>query len=396
MFKLYTVLAGVALYATLTSCFKDEPLNSECDIEQAYLHADNPDEMFFQQADSLVTIGSTETVIIFKQLRSTADLTALAPIFRITEGATIVPESGTVRDFSQGPLTYTVTSEDGNWSRTYEVRITAELPQPQEEEVTVNYDFENVFLERSKQKYYVWTDLLSDGTEALNWATGNAGYTMAKPSAKPDAFPTTPYENGYEGKAVKLTTSKTSTLAATLDMRIAAGNLFTGVFDTKNALKKGKTLECTHFGDGANNAINYKPLKFEGYYQYTPGETFQDRAGNAVEGRTDEGDIYAVVFKNTDDDGNAFYLDGSNILTSPQIVAKALTGHVHKTDGWTKFELDFDYIADLDLDLLARYGYSLAVVFSSSCEGADFQGAIGSTLLIDKVSIKGERPIKQE
>lgn len=391
MFKPYKILAALAICGTLTSCFKDEPLNSECDIEQAYLHADNPDEIFFQPADSLVQIGSTETVIVFKQLRSNADLTALAPMFRITEGATIEPASGTVRDFSHGPLTYKVTSEDGEWSRTYEVRITAEAPQPQEEEVVVNYDFENFHLERAKEKYYVWTDILPDGTEALNWATGNAGFTMAKPSAKPDAFPTTPYSDGFEGNAVKLTTCKTSTLAASLDMRIAAGNLFTGVFDAKNALKKGQTLQCTHFGDGANNTINYKPLKFEGYYKYTPGETFQDRLGNPVAGRTDEGDIYAVVFKNTDAEGNAFYLDGSNVLTSSQIVAKALTGHVHKTEGWTKFELDFDYISELDPEVLARYGYSLAVVFSSSCEGAEFQGAIGSTLLIDKVKITGER-----
>lgn len=395
MLKPKTILAAVAVCATLASCFKDEPLNSECDIEQAYLHADNPDEIFFQPADSLVQIGSTETVIMFKQLRSNADLTALAPMFRITEGATIEPASGTVRDFSQGPLTYKVTSEDGAWSRTYEVRITAETPQPQEEEIVVEYDFENFFLERSKEKYYVWTDLLPDGTEALNWATGNAGFTMAKPSAKPDEFPTTPYDDGYDGHAVKLTTCKTSALAAQLDMRIAAGNLFTGVFDAKNALKKGQTLKCTHFGDGANNAINYKPLKFEGYYQYTPGETFQDRSGNAVADKTDEGDIYAIVFKNTDADGNAFYLDGSNVQSSSQIVAKALTGRVHKTEGWTKFEIDFDYTSELDPEVLARYGYSLTVVFSSSSGGAEFQGAIGSTLLIDKVKVTGERKIQE-
>ena len=392
MLKPYNIIiAALAVCSTLTSCFKDEPLNTECDIEQAYLHADNPDDIFFQPSDSLVQLGSTENVIVFKQLRSNADLTALAPMFRITAGAHIEPASGTVRDFSQGPLTYTVTSEDGEWSRTYEVRITAEAPQPQDEEVTVNYDFENYYLERSKEKYYVWTDILSDGTEALNWANGNAGFTMAKPSAKPDAFPTTPYADGYDGKAVKLTTCQTSALAAALDMRIAAGNLFTGVFDAKNALKKGQTLQCTHFGDGANNAINYKPLRFEGYYQYTPGTTFQDRAGKPVAGKVDEGDIYAVVFKNTDAEGNAFYLDGSNVLSSKQIVATALTGHVHKTDGWTKFELEFNYTSQLDPDILARYGYSLAVVFSSSCEGADFQGAIGSTLLIDKVKITGER-----
>ena len=386
MFKPYKILAALAICGTLTSCFKDEPLNSECDIEQAYLHADNPDEIFFQPADSLVQIGSTETVIVFKQLRSNADLTALAPMFRITEGATIEPASGTVRDFSQGPLTYKVTSEDGEWSRTYEVRITAEAPQPQEEEVEVNYDFENFYLERAKEKYYVWTDILPDGTEALNWATGNAGFTMAKPSAKPDAFPTTPYNDGFEGNAVKLTTCKTSTLAASLDMRIAAGNLFTGVFDSKSATKA--PLKATHFGDGSYNQINYRPVTLAGYYQYTPGEVFKDKKGKEVEGRIDQGDIYAVVFRNVDSEGNSFYLTGDNVLTSPQIVALARVPNIVKTEGgWHNFSVDFNYSGELDPAILANYGYSMAVVFTSSIEGAAFQGAVGSTLLIDKVSI---------
>jgi len=59
-----------------------------------------------------------------------------------------------------------------------------------------------------------------------------------------------------------------------------------------------------------------------------------------------------------------------------------------KTEGgWKKFAVDFNYIRELDAAILANKGYSMAVVFTSSIEGAAFEGAVGSTLLIDKVSI---------
>ena len=44
----YVLFMSVVCCATLSSCFKEEPLNAECDIEEAYIHADNPEEMFFQ------------------------------------------------------------------------------------------------------------------------------------------------------------------------------------------------------------------------------------------------------------------------------------------------------------------------------------------------------------
>lgn len=134
-------------------------------------------------------------------------------------------------------------------------------------------------------------------------------------------------------------------------------------------------------------------MKLTGYYQYTPGETYRDANGNAVN-RTDEGDIYAVVYKNTDDSGNACHLNGTNVLTSELIVAKALSGHVGKTNGWTQFEIPFEYTSQPDPEVLANYGYSLAIVFTSSCGGASFEGAVGSTLLIDKVRIIADKDNK--
>ena len=391
MSKSYILLAAASAL-TLTSCFKEEALNNECDIEEARIQVANPDEVFFQPSDAVVTPTSVETIVNFTPLRPNSDLTAVSVYFKLTEGATISPESGSAQNFKNGPVQYVVTSEDRQWSRTYTVNITAKEadpepnpnPNPDEPEVLsyVNYDFENYSLEPTASKYYVWSDYESGN----NWATGNAGFKIAKSKALPEEYPTIPLAEGFDGAGVKLTTSDTGAFGKVVNMPIAAGNLFLGVFDSKTATKA--PLKATHFGDGAYSKINYQPVSFSGYYQYTPGTDFHDKDGNSVSGRIDKGDIYAVVFRNVDADGNAFYLTGDNVLTSPQIVALARVPNVEKTEGgWQKFSLDFNYTSTLDPEVLANYGYSMTIVFTSSIGGADFEGAIGSTLLIDKVSV---------
>lgn len=393
MVKPFSLIAVVAFATTLTSCFKDEALNNECDIEKAWIQVDNPDAVFFQPSNAeLPDIESTKTDLIFPDLRPNSDVTALPVYFKITDGATIVPENGSVQNFADGPVTYVVTSEDGQYNRTYRVFIKAtdagttpdpgNPDKPEEQFGYVNYNFENYFLDPASSKFYVW----SDYENGSNWATGNPGFKIAKGSAKPDQYPSTPLAEGYDGAGVKLVTSDTGPFGVVVNMRIAAGNLFTGVFDSKSATKA--PLKATHFGEGSYNQINYRPVTLAGYYQYTPGEVFTDKAGKEVAGRIDQGDIYAVVFRNVDSEGKSFYLTGDNVLTSPQIVALARVPNVVKTEGgWQNFSVDFNYSGELDPTILANYGYSMAVVFTSSIEGAAFQGAVGSTLLIDKVSI---------
>lgn len=393
MVKPFSLIAVVAFATTLTSCFKDEALNNECDIEKAWIQVDNPDAVFFQPSNAeLPDIESTKTDLIFPDLRPNSDVTALPVYFKVTDGATIAPENGSVQNFADGPVTYVVTSEDGQYNRTYRVFIKAtdagttpdpgDPGKPEEQFGYVNYNFENYFLDPASSKFYVW----SDYENGSNWATGNPGFKIAKGSAKPDQYPSTPLAEGYDGAAVKLVTSDTGPFGVVVNMRIAAGNLFTGVFDSKSATKA--PLKATHFGEGSYNQINYRPVTLAGYYQYTPGEVFTDKAGKEVAGRIDQGDIYAVVFRNVDSEGKSFYLTGDNVLTSPQIVALARVPNVVKTEGgWQNFSVDFNYSGELDPTILANYGYSMAVVFTSSIEGAAFQGAVGSTLLIDKVSI---------
>ena len=383
MTKSHILLTFAAATMMFTSCFKEEPLNAECDIEKAYIHVDDPSEMFVKTTDTLATTDQTVNVVTFS-VRKGTDRTAVAPLFQITPGATISPANGSTRDFSQGGVTYTVTSEDKAWSRTYTVRVNEVADH------SPSYDFENFFLEPDKSKYYIRTDLTEDGTRLLNWASGNAGFAIVGGNKAPEQYPTVPLEEGYKGHGVCLTTRSTGTAGNLFKMPIAAGNLFTGEFIVKTATSK--PLESTHFGSGDFCVITKKPLKFSGYYQYTPGAKVTNRKKEVIEGLVDKGDIYAVLFRNTikDENGNdqVFYLDGTNVKTSKQIVAIAEAGEINKTEGgWHKFEVVFNYLAEIDPAVLANRGYSLAVVCTSSIEGANFQGAVGSQLLVDELHV---------
>ncbi len=384
------ILAAVLMCtsATLTSCFKDEPLNAECDIEQAYIHTDHPETMFFRAADTLVNVLTSERDIKFKVLPE-ADITAVAPQFRTTEGATVTANDGkpldTPRDFSKGKgAIYTVTSQDGRWSKAYTVTMGVRTFDE-----FSDLDFENVRLTSKEcyRPYYEWVEKASDGYELDCWATGNPGFDVSMGEegdgnhVTADQFPTVSIADGHTGKGVKLTTCDTGYFGALMNMRIAAGNLFLGKFDLDNALTQ--TLKATMFGV----PVSKKPLSFSGYYKYKPGKDFQNRAGEIQKGMTDKGDIYAVIYRNTDSNGKAVTLDGENVRTSSLIVGTAVLDEVRATDQWTGFHVDFTYSTPLDPSVLARHGYSLAIVFTSSYKGAQFEGALGSTLCIDDVHV---------
>lgn len=369
--------------STLTSCFKDEPLNAECDIEQAYIHVDNPLGMFFQQTDTLVNVLSTAEDINFV-VRKTTDLTALAPIFNMTPGATIYPDNGSEQDFSNGPIVYTTSSEDGQYKRNYRVNFIFSKDM-------LEYNFENFSLNTNApvNKYYVWTDLDDEGNPLNNWATGNPGYRMAKGSAQPDEYPTTPWsEEGHE-TCVKLTTCETGKFGSDRKMPIAAGNLFLGEFDTKKALTANaagvKGVLATKFG----LPIGSQPVSFSGFYKYKRGDVFTDK-NNEVKDSKDYGSIYAVFYDNHDANGEPFVLHGDDVLSSDQIISIANIGQIDDTPEWTAFNLNFKLQPGKAIDpvKLANRGYSLAIVSSSSINGATFEGAVGSTLWIDDFSIK--------
>lgn len=375
--KIQNLLLGAAVCCSLTSCFKEEPLNAECDIEQAYVHVDEPTNIFFAASDTLVNVRSDATDIVFEIKTDTLDTLKLAPVFKLTEGATIEPANGSEHDFSGGKsVTYKVTSQDGQWSKTYKVSfLTPETPN--------EFHFENFRLVDgpNRGQIYEWSDLTASGRWIGDWATGNPGFNISQGYASVDDYPTVPSPDGYEGNCAKLVTRDTGPLGNIVGMYIAAGNLFIGYFDVTKALTS--TMQATNFG----RPFDKVPVRFTGWYKYRPGDVYKDKNNKVVEGRKDTGDIYAVLYRNHDDNGEARMLHGDDVLTNPLIVAVARLPEIKVTDEWTQFDIDFEYRGEIDRKLLAERGYSLTVVFTSSIGGATFEGAIGSTLCIDEVKV---------
>ena len=382
--KIINLLLGAALCCSLSSCFKDEPLNAECDIEQAYVHVDDPTDIFFAASDTLVNVLSDADNVVF-EIKDDADVSAMAPMFRLTEGATITHENGSVHDFSDGKsVVYTVTSQDGSWQRVYNVsfRVAYNVSE---------YDFENIRYVDGDMGggYYEWSDLSSSGEWIGNWATGNPGFyltaALGTTVIPAEEFPSAPVDDGHSGRGVKLETKSTGPLGTLIGpMGIAAGNLFIGEFDASKALSGSDgAMQATSFG----RTFSGEPLQFTGWYKYTSAGQCVDGNRQPIADTYDQGDIYAVLYRNQDANGNAFTLHGDDVKTSPQIVAIAQVPQVTDTDGWTEFTVDFEYRQELDRDLLANRGYNLAVVFTSSIDGASFRGAIGSTLYVDEVKV---------
>lgn len=350
----------------LNSCIKDEALNSEADITSCEVN----DGILIR--DPVITNESVKLYV-----KDSVDIKSQSPKFTLTEGATISPGSGTTLDFS-APQTYIVKSQDGNWQKAYTVEFTYSNMQ-------TKYDFENIRYSGSTNEetnnttngYHIFYDTNTDG-EKNDWGSGNEGFSILNSDKPANQYPTFQDDNGYIGKCVNMTTRSTGPWGAVFKAPIAAGNLFLGTFN----LNISSPAKSTHFG------IPFKhiPTELVGYYKYKAGQTFTDVNNNEIQGKKDTFDIYAVLYEVTND---VQFLDGTNSLTSGNIVSIARIKDKKETDTWTRFAIPFVTKdgKSIDADKLKNGNYNISIIMSSSADGATFNGAIGSTLCVDEMQL---------
>lgn len=358
--RILLVFLGILL--TASACIKPEEANMEADILVMTL----PDSVLISPPS--ITNTSITAFVNFSKL----NIKAVAPQFTITQGASIRPASGTPQDFSN-PVIYTVTSEDGQWKKEYRVSLLQNVAPD-------NFRFEN-WTVNPDGNYYIPYELV--GTEHQNiWASGNSGFSLIAPEKRPEAYPTQRSTDAVQGTyAAYLETKSTGALGAIVGMPIAPGNLFLGSFDAAKALTA--PLEATLFGI----PFNQKPLRLTGSYKYISGGPVTDKTGKPVTPeRQDLCDIYAVLFKISPEKP---FLNGGNVLTDPGVVAIAqlASGAATPGAGYRTFDLPFNYKSEVNQADLAAFAYKIVIVFSSSKNGAVFEGAVGSKLYIDDVKI---------
>lgn len=352
-------LSIIAMLLAASACIRPEAPNCEADILSCTL----PEELLLREPQ----IGNSDVRIYVK---NATDLTRLSPAFELSEGASIEPASGTERDFSTAQ-TYTVTSEDGLWSKAYTVKIGYAA-------VFTDFHFDYLSAESEKNGYHIIEERLGD--ESLAWSSGNAGYRMSNGSAGPEDFPTCICKEGKDGSCARLTTLSTGAFGKMYGAPIAAGNLFLGSFETNLS----DTNKSTHMGI----PFSKTPKTLSGWFKYKAGDKFTDAKLKTVPGRKDTFNIYAVLFEVTADTP---WLDGNNVLTHPNVVSVAQMDPADciETGEWTAFSIPFQLMPGRSIDAgkLSQGSYSITVVASSSRDGGSFEGAIGSTLYVDELKI---------
>jgi hypothetical protein len=362
------IFLAVTLLCVCPGCIREEPPCPYADIDDFAL----PEEIMIGKA-------TFNRDLISVYVRPGADVSSVVPAIRISEGASIEPAAGLPQDFRKA-VNYAVTAADGMHQRIYTVQLTSvpvyacgfehwEAPDGSNAfETPVEYDRQNV--------------------RTAPWDSSNKGIAIYQQYADASGYPVHKTTRAAAGNyaAEMLTQKGPGSILGIVNIPVVAGSLFTGVLSPLNALRN--PLLATTFGQ----PFDEKPLRLSGKYIYKPGEgSYIGSQGAPHPGKKDSCAVYAVFFRS---DATLERLDGTNILTHPNIVAVAMMPPEGRSgtpgDGFADFDIPFEYRDNHTPDF-ERNTYKLAIVFSSSFMGDYYEGTPGSRLVVDEIEIETEK-----
>lgn len=227
--------------------------------------------------------------------------------------------------------------------------------------------------------YKTASDYYEPGESASNtiWGTGNQGTQILGKLA------TTPIDIGDGNLAAKMETLDNGKLAGTFGAPISAGSIFTGVFNP-DKIDPSNPQAAIEFG----TPFVGRPLKLRFKYSYMPGPVNKDKKGNVLS-YGDACDIYALLEVRL---GGKTERLATSWFRSDQAQEEFNTqelvftyGELDNTFPEYMFPLDHGFVsADSAQFILPTH---ITFVASSSFDGANFAGAIGSELIIDDVEM---------
>ncbi len=284
---------------------------------------------------------------------------------QLSSFATSDKSIGDILDLSD-PNTITVTAEDGSTSVwTIKAFIASATPQLDNGDLNLWYKTGSNYFEPGK-----------DAATTI-WGTGNPGTQILNKLA------TIPEDLGNDNLAAKMITLDNGPLGSAFGTPISAGSIFTGKFNP-DKINPSDPEAAIEFG----TPFSGRPAKLRFKFQYEGGPVNKDKNGNELS-YPDMFDIYALLEVRfggkTERLATAWYRKGD---LQPDL---------------TTVEIDFTY-GELDSsfpDYMRPVGHGfvssdsasfilpthITFVASSSFDGANFAGAVGSTLIVDDVEM---------
>lgn len=215
------------------------------------------------------------------------------------------------------------------------------------------------------------------------WETSNqAVASINSMNNKSYNYPVTEVEDGQIGKGVRITTIDTEggKIMGIDYPKVTSGSIYLGTFDLMAAM--GNPLNATKFGIPYSGK---KPTSLSMWYKFTPGATYFDGATETA-GVVDAPSVAVVLYDVTDD--MKVTLSGVDIFDSPRIVAKGI-GYPSKSTAFKQYSLMIKMVSGKTYNT-ATNKYKLAIILSSSKDGAAFKGAPGSEFIVDEIKLSAE------
>jgi len=229
------------------------------------------------------------------------------------------------------------------------------------------------------QWYKTASDYYEPGESASStiWGTGNPGTQILNKLA------TIPEDYGSNNLAAKMITLYNGNLAATFGTPISAGSIFTGVFNPDN-IDPSNPEAAIEFG----TPFVGRPDKIILKYSYVPGPVNKDKKGNVLN-YGDKCDIYALfeirAGGKTERLATAWFRAEDSQTALTEIEIPVIYGALDNSYPDYMKPIDHGFVsADSASFVLPTH---ITFVATSSFDGANFAGAIGSTLIIDDIEM---------
>lgn len=250
-----------------------------------------------------------------------------------------------------------------------------------------DFTFTTPWLRNTEQDYLVPSTEVGENVANSYWASAsNAGYRLVifAGVGDEDSWPLSPLTDAAGNiTAARIRSVKGFFIPGLAGTRVVAGSLYSGQVDADRLAIA--PLESTLFGQPYTTGT---PEELEITYQYKAGPTVIHGQERQMElPAQDRGSVSAVFYETTDDDS---FLNGNTLQTDKRIVAKVYR-ELEPTPGsdWQTLKLRLEPVDQARYDSVdfTKKKYRLALVFSSSFRGAEYIGAVGSELLLQRVKI---------
>ena len=219
-----------------------------------------------------------------------------------------------------------------------------------------------------------------ESAESTVWGTGNPGTKLL------GLFATTPLEIEDENRAARMETLYNGDLAAGFGTPISAATIYTGKFDP-DKINISDPQAAIDFG----TPFSGRPKSFKVKYAFVPGAENKDKQGNPLTYR-DACDIY-LLLEVRNDAGNkrlatAWFRNENTVENLTDLNVPLIYGELPGDAPEYAKPPDGRYVrADSAEFILPTH---LIFVATSSFDGANFAGAVGSALIIDDLELMYE------